>query len=66
MEEKTIEEKKIEEKKISLMPVLVVVALFVISLPLFYLIVARVLLPLEWDEQPPQESVQEEPSTTKD
>ena len=56
----------IEEKKKSLIPVLVVVALFVLSLPLFYLIVAKVLIPLEWDEQPAQESVSQDSDDTTD
>ncbi|MFK8083520.1 MAG: hypothetical protein AB8B97_24835 [Granulosicoccus sp.] len=38
------------QQKNNWVQVLVVVALLILTLPLIYMLVSRVLLPLEWDE----------------
>lgn len=48
-----------DEQKKNWIQVIVIVALLVMTLPLFYLLVSRVLLPLEWDESQWTESVSE-------
>ena len=49
------------EQKSSTIKMLMVVGVLILTLPLFYFLVAKVLLPLEWDEPQFQNDTQEQP-----
>jgi hypothetical protein len=43
-------ERQMQEQKKTMMQTLVIIFLLILTLPLFYLLFAKVLLPLEWKE----------------